>query len=467
MDVNALNQGESVGIAYSAFSSAGRSRQLGGTTQLWYGQCVPMDAIDFEPRPWVPYSGWPFPKPVLDPYYGRAEDFFDIRGATYDTQIWAQFGLQPPPLEAAKLHYKPTVWCPKTHMGKVYKGQLAKSTNIAVLIHANVVKINSAANHSRVDSVSMRALSGVTGRVAAKHYILCCGGIENARLLLLSEGLGNGYDTVGRCFQEHIHACCARIATHHPKPLQDTLAMLYPRRGRYLPKMVLSEAVQRRQHTLNCTANLVFQFEGRSAAAASRNIYLALKQRRRPQQVGKELKIILSHGSDLLSLLYRRYVLGRSSSAPPSAIWLQPHVEQAPNWDSRIRLSSQRDALGLPLAQIDWRLSELERHTAETMVQTLQSVWADGQPAQVQPVEWLRDSARDWRSGFSSSSHPMGTTRMADNPRQGVVDRNGQVHGVANLFIAGSSVFPTSGYANPTLTLVALAIRLGDYLKTI
>lgn len=437
---DALNQGESVGLPYTAFSSQGRSRLLGGTTQLWYGQCVPLDAIDFDHRPWVPESGWPFSKTTLDPYYRRAEHFFGIPDAIYDERVWQKFRIQPPPLDNSKLRYKPTVWCPQPHIGKLYRDQLVKARNIKILLNANVTRIHSNESHSIVDFLDIRSLSSIRGKITAKAYILCCGGIENARLLLLSDGLGNDYDIVGRYFQEHIHACCGIVDTDNPLPFQDTLAMLYKHRFRYLPKLSLSEEIQRQQQTLNCTANLVFQFNGNSAASASRTLYLALKRRQRPNNLRELVTTVGYDAKGLLSLLYRRYVLGRSSAEHPIKIWLQPHIEQAPNPNSRITLSYQRDQLGLPIPKVDWRLGELERHTAETMVRTLQADWGNRQLAQIQPVNWLIDKQTDWQSQFGTSCHPMGATRMADNARVGVVDRHCKVHGVANLFIAGSSV---------------------------
>jgi choline dehydrogenase-like flavoprotein len=466
--VDALIQGESVGIPYNGFTSEARSRVLGGTTRLWYGQCIPLDDIDFETRPWVAHSGWPITKADLNPYYRRAEVFLNIPGAHYDERIWRQFNLQPPEIDRNNLSYKPTVWCPQTDLGKAYYHKFLKSKNITVLLHANMVKLHSNPTQSTVESLEIRTLDGKKGVIRAKAFILCCGGIENARLLLLSNGLGNGHDLVGRFFQEHLNACCGVVQTESPLRLQDCFALLYKNKIRYLPKIRLAADVQSQRQVLNCTSNLVFQFPENSAEAAARNIYLLLKTGKilkKHKQLTQDARTVLLSVNSIVSLLYRRYALGRSTGGLPSSIWLQTHAEQAPNPESRITLSDRSDVLGLKIAQIDWRLTDLDRRTAEVMIETLQAGWSKFNQAHVSPVDWLTDTHSNWTTKFSTSSHHIGTTRMADSPQSGVVNSNCQVHGVANLFIAGSSVFPTGGYANPTLTIVALAIRLSDYLK--
>ena len=139
-------------------------------------------------------------------------------------------------------------------------------------------------------------------------------------------------------------------------------------------------------------------------------------------------------------------------------------VEQRPDPASRVTLADRVDRFGMPLSRIDWRIDSQEQHTvrrtAELVGEGLQRLGLDGLALD----EWVRDGA-GFPPTFADAAHPTGTTRMADEPRQGVVDRQGQVHGVQGLYVAGSSTFPTSGHANPTLMIVALAIRMADHLK--
>jgi choline dehydrogenase-like flavoprotein len=160
-----------------------------------------------------------------------------------------------------------------------------------------------------------------------------------------------------------------------------------------------------------------------------------------------------------------RYLRGKSSLTPPKSMWLLSMCEQAPNPDSRVMLSDQRDPLGMLRIRLDWRLTELDRRTAEMTATSVRDEFSRLGIAQVKQAAWL-SSASDWRQHLSGAFHPTGTTRMSVNPGDGVVDANCRVHGTANLYVGGSSVFPTSGYANPTLTIVALAIRTADTLKS-
>ena len=146
-------------------------------------------------------------------------------------------------------------------------------------------------------------------------------------------------------------------------------------------------------------------------------------------------------------------------------MWLIVDSEQTPDRDSRVSLGHNRDAMGRPQAVVDWRLGELERRTMLAMVEAVSTEFKRLNLALVRPAEWLRQP-ETWKGHISDAAHHMGTTRIAATPTDGVVDEDCRVHRVANLFVAGSSVFPTSGAANPTLGAIALALRLADHLKS-
>jgi hypothetical protein len=143
-------------------------------------------------------------------------------------------------------------------------------------------------------------------------------------------------------------------------------------------------------------------------------------------------------------------------------------AEQAPNPDSRVQLDTETDALGIPRITLDWRLTELDIESVAVLAQDFGHELERLGMGRVEMAEWLLGSGRRWTTDPLISSHPIGgyhhigTTRMADSPAQGVCDAEGRVHGLANLYVAGSSLFPTSGWANPTLTIIALAMRTGD-----
>jgi choline dehydrogenase-like flavoprotein len=463
---NHLNAATSIGYFHDG-AMDGRNRALGGATQLWAGQCIRMDAIDFEARPWIEHSGWPITLQDLDPFYRRAEAFFDLDHPTYGEKIWEPFGIRPPAVNPKHLFYKSTVWCPEIDMGKLYRRELESSAHITVLLNATVTKLHSNPTRSQVESLSLQTLAGKRGKVRAKWFILACGGIENARLLLLSDGLGNDQDLVGRFFQEHPNTECASIATTQPRSLQDPLALLYDRKTkvRYLPRLCLNPDIQKEKQVLNSVCYLVFEFPEQSAVIAAKSLYQSFKQGKAPDTLTQDLKTLVLESPDILNLLYRRYLKGLSAGTRPQRIWVHAHLEQAPNPSSRITLSAERDALGLPLPCIDWRLTELEKRTTQIIGETVKAEFEQLNLGQVTLADWLSQAGGDWSQVFGDSYHHIGTTRMADHPQRGVVTADCQVHGISNLFMAGSSVFPTGSYANPTLTLVALALRLSDHLK--
>jgi choline dehydrogenase-like flavoprotein len=139
--------------------------------------------------------------------------------------------------------------------------------------------------------------------------------------------------------------------------------------------------------------------------------------------------------------------------------------EQVPNPESRIQLSDRTDSLGIPRSNVRWKLTELTRYTMRQYCLTLREEFSRAGVGDIQLDEWVFDDAQPWTDHVTDQYHHMGTARMSDSPSQGVVDRNCQIHGVSNLYVASSAVFPTSGHSNPTLTIIALCMRLADRLK--
>lgn len=458
-----LNRGESVGLTFDGLT-AGRARAFGGTTKLWDGQCVRLDDVDFEARSWVPHSGWPITKADLDPFYERAEAFFGVSGRVNDERVWRKFGIRPPDLDGGKLGCKFTVRSSRLDLGETYRDELEKAPDVHVLLHANVTRIEANRYASAVNHLDIRTLEGKTGRVKARAFVLCCGGVENARLLLLSAGLGNRHDLVGKFFQEHPKVYTAVLQTDAPDGLQEPYGVLRKGGLCYRPKIPLGVDVQRLERVSNCVAELAYEeYCDDSGVGAAREVYRSFKNKRWPKRLGKKTRLVVGDLDRVVTAVYRRYARGRITASPGPAR-LQIFLEQAPNPQSRVYLSRERDAFGLNQARVDWRLTDLDRRTAQTMTRTVDAEFGRLRLARLRVADWLVADDH-WAGNFHEAYHHIGTTRMADDPRKGVVNSNCQVHAVAGLYISGSSIFPTSGYANPTLTIVALALRLADHLK--
>jgi choline dehydrogenase-like flavoprotein len=490
----ALYEGHSVGSP-ALDPASSRMRVFGGSCTLWGGGCMPLSALDLGPRDWVPHSGWPLSPAELVPYYQRARTFCGIQEHALEGDRFLAPLPRPPVPFTGTLVNQIFVRSPVL-FGQAYRAQLERAPDITVLLHANLLELEATDDGGSVRLARIGSLAGRRGTVRARHYVLACGGIENARLLLLSDsvqpqGLGNRHDLVGRYFMDHpsgklgtLHAGSAeRLARPYDRQLGKGAAPPFPEIG-------LSEQVQRAQRLLNGRVH-PFLVEGPvpRGLRALRGLRTAL--RKRP--------------TDESSLLQERLCATMRSEAPPEAgpapnggslgklalqvgmglgdvahglarkladkpvvrtshVDLVGYFEQAPNPASRISLGEERDALGQRKVRIDWRLTELDRHTYRTAASLFGNELARACGGRFELEPWLAgdDGAPPQVRG---TAHHLGTTRMADDPRRGVVDRHCRVHGMDNLHIAGSSVFPTGGWAFPTFTIVALSLRLADRLQ--
>lgn len=464
-----LNDGESIGLAQVGFRH-GRRRQFGGATNIWGAICVELDPSDFSRRPWIADSGWPIAAADVAPFYDRARRLFGLTRSQFGETQWRAFGMEAAAFDARDVRFSVCATAPIADLGKAYRGELRAAANLRVLLHATVTNLRTNSAGSAMEGVEFRSPDGKLGSVKARAFVLCCGGIENARLLLVSRdaqprGLGNGEDLVGRYLADHTFSLTARIA---PLPGRNLLPFRSLRRAgsSFRPRLALSAERQAGAGVLNCMAQVHFEPPASGGFAAAHRLRRAVRFRRRPAELGRDLARVLRSPAELTALAFERYVYGRHPADQRQQPWLECVAEQAPNPHSRVTLSGRRDRFGLPLPVVDWRTAQIERRTIAHMTEVVGRELRRLAIATVEPEPWLAGGAEDaWQTRLVEGYHHMGTTRMAASPRSGVVDAHGRVHDVGGLYVAGSSVFPSAGYANGTLTIVALAIRLADHLK--
>jgi choline dehydrogenase-like flavoprotein len=364
--------------------------------------------------------------------------------------------------------------------GRAYRKLLGESQNVKVLLHANFKAFAAEEDRSRVRSMTVSSLNGNSATISAKHYVICCGGIENARLLLLgaaqnSGGFGNQNDLVGRYFIQNAHGESGLlVSAERFSGLQDQIDIMVGPDGHTVEVgLALSAKVQEEQGLLNCSAMLQFQGDEESGVIAAQDIWRSLLTGRWADDMGvKVARIAADAGSFARTLKYRlssghHIQMGGSANLPSRSAIIVLNVEQAPDPQSRISLSTEKDALGLQQVKADWRLGEAERKTSAVFTKLLAAEFARLGIGRCQLYPWLQDSSIALTSYMPDYMHYLGTTRMTDDAREGVVDRNCAVHGMKNLYVAGSSVFTTAGHAHPTFTIVALALRLADHLKSL
>jgi len=447
-----------------------RPRYFGGATNLWGGHCVPLRALNFERVSWIPYSGWPFGIETLRPYYARAQQHLDLGDNDCDpAQVAGELGLGLFPFSTDKVETVMSRYMGQTkfdarRFGSHYRGQIADAANITAYIYANVAAINRDKDSPHVRDVAVRTLTGRRFAVKAKHYVLAAGGVENARLLLLSNqiqgnGLGNDHDLVGRFFMEHIWYRSGKILPHNGhQPLRIYGAPQQSRAGWVQCHLALPEAVVRQYRIPDFRAEITIN----TPSAFDKLVELAHDARKNIMDIDA-LDTVALMAFQKYRKIFKQFVQAHAPTKYPVIYRLSNFVEQVPNPDSRIRLSEQRDALDLPKATIDWRISALDKQgigVAHRLIAAEVERSGFGRMAVEMP-----ENEPEILYGASGAGHHMGTTRMNVNPRWGVVDENCRIHGLDNIYIAGSSVFPTSGFANPTLTIIALALRLADHLK--
>lgn len=470
-----------------------RLRGLGGSTSLWGGRCMPYDPIDFEERPHVPHSGWPISYEGLLPYYARANRWAEAGCFAYDARTALP---QAAPLFAGfesdivRTHGLERFSCP-TDFGKRYRRRLEVAADVRVLTGAHCTAIRLEADGGQVRALDVATLAGNRFQVAARAIVLASGGLETARLLLHSsdvvpQGVGNRFDVVGRYYQCHIAGNVGTLTVHGPAAgvrhgYEVAADGVYCRR-----RLAIDPAQQRRHGLLNAVARLHFPTITDPAHGSGVLSGLVLAKGVISYEYGKRLRDAQPLGPNTLAAHLWNVVrdpfdtagflahwLHKRTLAPrkfPSVILrnrsnrfsLEVQAEQQPLASSRVTLTREIDALGMRKLRVDWRYCLAD---IESVARTLDLIGAELARTGVGRFEYDRDTLEaDLLRYGAYGGHHIGTARMGTNPRTSVVDADCRVHSVANLYVAGSAVFPTSSQANPTLTILALALRLADRL---
>jgi len=450
-----LYAGKTTGQPYYPLMSC-RLHYFGGTTGHWAGYCSPLHTIDFDKRSWVEHSGWPITRADMDPYYKRAHEKLELGPYNYDLSFWQgkDPGMVPLVNSHAVVWNKIWQFSPPTRFGEKYKSKIVASRNIHLFTYANVVNIITNESGSAVRELIVKNFEGKQHRVRAKKFILACCSIQNARLLLASNrqsvhGLGNVHDQVGRYFMEHLEIKAAELWLIKPSPLKLYAIQFGVTKAR--AELAISTEKQKAFEILNGTLSL-------SPLEVAKKIKPAIEgwSQQDPRKSGDSF-----FGGFSKAARETQLPAGGSRSYQ-----LFARIEQAPNAASRVTLDTEKDGLGVPRASLHWVLTPLEKRSLRKISELAgQEVGRSG-TGRVKLMDYLLDKDdHSWPSFTGGGWHHMGTTRMSTDPKQGVVDSNCKVHGISNLFIAGSSCFTTAGAANPTLTLVALTIRLSDHIK--
>jgi choline dehydrogenase-like flavoprotein len=471
-----------------------RERRFGGSTTIWGGRCIPFDPIDFEARDYIADSGWPFRRDELMPFYARANRLCEAGEFAYRAGEAFQRPLPPMVDGFHSDHFSTDTLerfsCP-TDFGARYMRRLQEAANVRVLLHANLTELSFHPNGEAVEAVIAHTLGGKKFHVKAAQVVLAMGGLEIPRLLLAnrakwSQGVGNQQDVVGRFYMCHIAGTVGTLK----QPGADRVYHGYDisNEGIYCRRrLALTAETQRRLRIGNFVGRLhhprITEPAHRTAVLSALQLAKGLisyeygKRLHGEEQVKfgtwmRHLRNVVMGPHELLAfghhmlrdrvLAARKFpsIIVKSSAGHYS---LDFHAEQEPAAASRVSLGSGRDALGIQQLQVDWRYTAGDIVTVREAI----SLFAqDIQRSNIGVFEYDPASIELEMSRYGAyGGHHLGTTRMGSDPRTSVVGADCRIHGLRNLYVAGGSVFPTSSQANPTLTIVALALRLAAQLS--
>ena len=472
-----LYRGETIGQDYFRLDAC-RWRLFGGGTNRWGGWCRPLEEVDYARHEWLENSGWPIGAEALQPYEADAARLFELTGPRFDLEAWQDRMPKPLPLQGSSFENIVFQFSPQTNFADKYRHQIIHAGNVTTLIHANLTSIRLDPGSRRVGALTVSTLAGRTLTVHPKTVVLAAGGIENARLLLASQldqadGLGNEFDTVGRFFMEHLH-----VPVGHILMGAQTRHSAFYRKARYgsaeMRGLLAPTAEARRHHKLLGTSIALeppryyfgTPFVGWPPSITFGPVRMYKRFRTgRLKPLVERLKNFADHAYTLPQRIHTSRLAQEAISRAGQQVnyerlaALYFRAEQAPDAANRVTLSGQVDALGMPETRLEWRARSNDTASIISWLKIFdRDLRERGLGEVIAPAE-------GWEAGIIGGPHHMGSTRMSSDPRHGVVNSDCRLHSVDNLYIAGSSVFTTGGYPNPTFTLVTLALRLADTLR--
>ena len=472
-----LNDAENIGFDYYKIIDS-RLRIFGGTTAIWGGRCAPLDEIDFQKRDWIPYSGWPITlRDLQQPYrkarkmlglpkYGAQEDverrkrenFFDMNEHGFEVARW----------EFDKKH-------DRFQLGNTR--DVANHQDSVVMLHSTVTNINVDPETGRkVTSVTVLNRRGEERKVRAKRFVLATGGLENPRLLLSAtdfhkNGIGNQNGLVGKFFMEHPRVRGGAIKAKKPLSILKACYRMENIGGVKTVSLVRpTDEFQRREKVLNDGVTVMAIKPEGTATNLIIRFYNGLRGSLQPSKSNRFLWRHMKNFALWLNRQAEPYISAFLVKIGLRQLNVIIRAEQAPNPESKVVLSDEIDGAGMRRIKLDWRFTETDKQSVRRITEKFGRFLEEKGLGSIELASWLHDDEKPWQVdpliGFHhiGGYHHMGTTRMAETEKTGVVDKNCKVFGTENLYVAGCSTFPTGGWGNPTLTIAALAVRLGEHL---
>lgn len=426
-------RGSVVGDEYFDLDVA-RLRYFGGTTNHWGGMCRPLEEHDFRPKAASPDTGWPISRPDLDPYFAEAAGILEIPAIPDDRILNTQETVR-------RIQF---VFSPPVRFGTKFHDKFTRDADIEVCLNCNAVDVNF--NGKAIETATFRNYAGNEIDVAARHFVLACGGIENSRLLLYwnsqyNNRLGNQGGNVGRYWMEHLTQTIGEfmILGNNELPGDDAYPPLSKQRLYLAPTAKFIEE----EHVLNCRIRL---------------------DRVPPGALEGMLEWGARDGPAFLSETFEKALSDQRSLG-----WVRSSSEQAPDPANRVALGTEVDRFDIPRPVLHWKRSMLDKRSFQRFAFEVGAYLARTDIGRLKLNDWVLSDVLTFSceggGHCPGGYHHLGGTRMASTPASGVVDADCRVFGTENMYVAGSSVFPSGGYCNPTTSIVQLSLRLADHLR--
>lgn len=449
----------------------GRARLLGGTTTLWGGQLVAFRDVDFSMRPWLGIESWPIRRTELEPYYREVARTFGLAVEDDDdSSVWRGLKIEQPKI-GDEFDVILTRWLKEPNLAQYFRGDIERLPNLKVVLHASAVGLVFGGSTVTVTGVELRSPSGKTATLKASRVIVACGTIEASRLMLAIAAkqpdvpwANNPW--LGAGFQDHLDLKAAQVKVTDKKRFSDWFDNIYLGGFKYNPKIVLKPSVQAEEGLTNIASSFVFNSSLTEHISNIKIFLRALRNGSMPEGIGNLPGHLAAMAKVWWPLMMRYAKDHRMFNPADLGIQLNLHCEQLPMRESRITLAaSGTDVNGMPLADLHWKIDGREVNAMAVFCERLDARFRALKVAELEmhPALAARDGsileiARD-------TNHQCGGLRMAGDAANGVVDGRLKVHGTDNLFVAGAAVFPSSSFANPTFTAMALAMRLAKDIE--